>query len=130
MLRCITGKLKPRRFEPSRSTGSKVFFLLTRLDANNCIYLAKCLYSFRDDLPDWTKALPKNSRSPFPVDMRRSKTSFICFHYYLKNSGPVNFVPKSRLPIVQVIFIYRKTTAKARNCYQRWLCRNETRISI
>ena len=83
MLRCITGKLKPRRFEPSRSTGSKVFFLLTCLDANNCICLAKCLYSFRDDWPDWTKALPKNSRSPFPVDVRRSKTSFICFHYYL-----------------------------------------------
>ena len=126
MLRCIW-KLKQRRFEPSRSTGSKVFFLLTCLDANNCICLAKCLSSFRDDWPDRTKASPKNSRSRLPVDVRRSKTSFICFYSVwllllpgwfreqAKNSGPVNFVPKSRLPLVQVIFIYRKTTAKARN---------------
>ena len=86
MLRCIW-KLKQRRFEPSRSTGSKVFFLLTCLDANNSICLDKCLYSFRDDWPDWTKALPKNSRSPFPVDLRRSKTSFIYFYYYVIGSA-------------------------------------------
>ena len=86
MLWCIR-KLKQRHFEPSTSTGSKVFFLFTRLDANNCICLAKCLYSFRDDWPDWTKALPKNSRSQLPVDVRRSKTSFICFYYYIAGSA-------------------------------------------
>ena len=79
--------IKERRFEPSRSTGSKVFFLLTRLNANNCICLAKCPYSFRDDWPDLTKALPKNSRRQLPVDVRRSKTSFICFYYYIAGSA-------------------------------------------
>ena len=44
--------------------------------------------------------------------------------------GPVNFVPESRLPYVQISSIYRKTAAKVWNWYQRWLWRNETRISV
>ena len=52
-----------RRFESSKSTGKEAFFLLTCLDANNCsICLAKCLYSYRDDWADQTKALSKNSK--------------------------------------------------------------------
>ena len=38
-----------------------------------------------------------------------------------QNSGPVNFVPESLLPFVHISSIYRKTTAKAWNWYQRWL---------
>ena len=30
-----------------------------------------------------------------------------------QNSGPVNFVPESRLPLVQISYIYQKTAAKA-----------------
>ena len=127
-----------RRFESSKSTGSEPFFLLTCLDANNCsICLAKCLYSYRDDWPDQTKALSKNSKKSNSGWRAPLKNVFYLllllqgwFHKQTKNLGPVNFVPKSRLPIVQVIFTYRKTTAKAWNCYQRWLCRNGTRISI
>ena len=47
-----------------------------------------------------------------------------------QNSGLVNFVPESRLPFVQISSIYRKTTVKAWNRYQRWLWSNGTRISI
>ena len=47
-----------------------------------------------------------------------------------QNSGLVNFVPESRLLFVQISSIYRKTTAKARYWYQRWLWRNETWISF
>ena len=47
-----------------------------------------------------------------------------------QNSELVNFVPQSRLPIVQISSIYRKTAAKAWNWYQRWLWRNGTRISV
>ena len=36
----------------------------------------------------------------------------------------------NRLSFVQISSIYWKTTAKAWNCYQRWLCRNGTRISF
>ena len=47
-----------------------------------------------------------------------------------QNSGLVNFVPESRLPFVQISSIYRKTTERAWNRYQRWLWSNGTRISI
>ena len=47
-----------------------------------------------------------------------------------QNSGLVSFARGSRLPFVQISSIYRKTTAKAWNCYQRWLWRNGTRISV
>ena len=40
------------------------------------------------------------------------------------------FRPESRLPFMQISSIYRKTTAKAWNWYQRWLWRNGTRISV
>ena len=69
MLRCIR-KLKQRRFEPSRSTKSKVFFLLTCLDANNCICLAKCLHSFRNNWSNWTKASPKKSTSALRASLK------------------------------------------------------------
>ena len=39
--------------------------------------MAKCLYSYRDDLPEnWAKPLPKHAKSPLQVDMLRSKMSF------------------------------------------------------
>ena len=38
-----------------------------------------------------------------------------------QNSGLVNFVPESRLPFVQISWIYQKTTAKAWTRYERWL---------
>ena len=47
-----------------------------------------------------------------------------------QSSGLVNFVPESRLPYVQISSIDRKTAAKVWNWYQRWLWRNETRISV
>ena len=47
-----------------------------------------------------------------------------------QNSWLVRFVPGSRLPFVQISYIYRKTTAKAWNWYQRLLWRNGTRISV
>ena len=47
-----------------------------------------------------------------------------------QNSGLVSFARGSRLPFVQISSIYRKTTAKAWYCYQRWLWRNGTRISV
>ena len=47
-----------------------------------------------------------------------------------QNSGLVSFARGSRLPFVQISSIYQKTTAKAWNCYQRWLWRNGTRISV
>ena len=47
-----------------------------------------------------------------------------------QNSGLGSFARGSRLPFVQISSIYRKTTAKAWNCYQRWLWRNGTRISV
>ena len=39
----------------------------------------------------------------------------------VSNSSVVNFVPESRLPFVQISFIYRKTAAEAWNWCQRWL---------
>ena len=47
-----------------------------------------------------------------------------------QSSGLVNFIPKSRLPFVQIGSIYQKTAAKAWNWNQRWLWKNETRISV
>ena len=37
-----------------------------------------------------------------------------------KSSGPVNFVPESPLPFVQISSMYWKTASKAWNWYQRW----------
>ena len=40
--------------------------------------MAKCLYSYRDDLPEnWAKPLPKHAKSPLQVDVSRSKMSFL-----------------------------------------------------
>ena len=47
-----------------------------------------------------------------------------------QNSGKVNFVPDSRLPFVQISFIYQKTAAKAWNWYQGGFEVNGTRISF
>ena len=47
-----------------------------------------------------------------------------------QNWEPVNFVPESRLPFIQISSIYRKTAPKVWNWYQRWLSRNRTWISV
>ena len=57
-------------------------------------------------------------------------TVYGCLHLHrqtgrTQNSGLVNFVPEPRLPFVKISSIYRKTTAKAWNWYQRWLWRVE-----
>ena len=44
-----------------------------------------------------------------------------------QNSVLVDVVPESRLPFVQISFIYRKTAAKTLKWYQGWLWRKETR---
>ena len=42
------------------------------------IYIAKCLNSYRDDLPkNLFKSRLKSAKRPFPVDVRRSKTSLL-----------------------------------------------------
>ena len=50
--------------------------------------------------------------------------------WYAKFRTVVNFVLESRLPFVQISSVYRKTTAKAWNRYQRRLWRNGTLISV
>ena len=47
-----------------------------------------------------------------------------------QKSWLVNFVLEWRLPFVQIRSIFRKTTAKAWNWYQRWLWRNGRRNSL
>ena len=49
-------------------------------------------------------------------------TDWTTFHHYLGSL--------EQDTICTVSSIYWKTTAKAWNCYQRWLCRNGTRISF
>ena len=43
---------------------------------------------------------------------------------------PVNLVPESHFPFVQISSIYPTTAAKARNWYQRWLWWKGTRILV
>ena len=47
-----------------------------------------------------------------------------------KNSGLVNFIPKSCLPFAQISSFYRKTAAKVWNSYQSWALTNRTLISV
>ena len=61
-------------------------------------------------------------RAPEPVGYGLGKCK--------QTSGLVNFVLESRLPLVQIGSIFRKTTGKAWNWYQRWLWRNGTWISV
>ena len=70
----IIGNLSKDVFERRTSTGSEAFSLLICLDANKFVLLSffsliKTIYPRVS-----TDPLPNDAKSPFPVDVRRSKT--------------------------------------------------------
>ena len=68
------GSLSKDVFERRTSTGSEPFFLFICLDANKSVLLSffslkKTIYPSVSNKP-----LPSDTKSPLPVDVRRSKT--------------------------------------------------------
>ena len=63
-----------------------------------------------------------------------SPRAFLAFLFtpfdWLNDFSPLSWEPGTGYHHVQISSIYWKTAAKAWNCYQRWLCRNGTRISF
>ena len=74
-------------FEPRTSTGSEAFSLLICLDANKFVLLSffsliKTIYPRVS-----TDPLPNDAKSPFPVDVRRSKTLLLKFPIFVYRNG-------------------------------------------
>ena len=70
-------ELKQRRFCTTDVNRKLAFFSFSK-PWRYRIYIAKCLNSYRDDLPkNLFKITAKCAKSPFPVDVRRSKTSLL-----------------------------------------------------
>ena len=70
----LMGTLSKHVFERRTSTGSEAFSLFICVDANKLVLLSffpllKTIYPRVS-----TKPLPNDSKSPLPVDVRRSKT--------------------------------------------------------
>ena len=70
----VLGKLSKDVFELRTSTGSEAFSLFICLEANKFVLLT--LFSLIKTISPRvsTKPLPNDAKSPFPVDVRRSKT--------------------------------------------------------
>ena len=71
------GSLSKGVFERPTSTGSKAFYCLMWLDANT--FVMPCFVTLIHTICRKSLAitLPKNGKTPLPVDLRRSKTSFL-----------------------------------------------------
>jgi len=66
-----------RRGERRMSTGSEAFSLQICLDATKFV-LSSFFTLMTTICPNiWAKTLPKNVKSPLPVDVRRSKTPLL-----------------------------------------------------
>ena len=79
----LIGNLSKDVFERRTSTGSEAFSLLICLDANKFVLLSffsliKTIYPRVS-----TDPLPNDAKSPFPVDVRRSKTLLLKFPNFL-----------------------------------------------
>ena len=70
----VLGSLSKDVFERRTSTGSEAFFLFICLDANNFVLLTFFSLTKTSYPRVSTKPLPNDAKSPFPVDVRRSKT--------------------------------------------------------
>ena len=82
----ILGNLSKDVFERRTSTGSEAFSLLICLDANKFVLLSffsliKTIYPRVS-----TDPLPNDAKSPFPVDVRRSKTLLLKFPIQYSNA--------------------------------------------
>ena len=73
----MIGSLSNGVFERRTSTGSKVFYRLIWVDA--AIFVLPCFVTLIQTIcrKGLAKPLPKNEKSPLPVDLRRSKTSLL-----------------------------------------------------
>ena len=85
----------------------------------------------RARLGKWGGGGGENGRES-PVSPQPSRVSRISFYTFWLTERLFTTIlgAWNRLSFVQISSIYWKTTAKAWNCYQRWLCRNGTRISF
>ena len=120
----IIGNLSKDVFERRTSTGSEAFSLLICLDANKFVLLSffsliKTIYPRVS-----TDPLPNDTKSPFPVDVRRSKTLLQgenaqgAFHS-IKTSG-LNFW---QLPVAhgtELSKISKKNRGKPREVYRNF----------
>ena len=70
----VLGSLSKDVFERRTSTGSEAFFLFICLDANKFVFLTFFSLTKTSYPRVSTKPLPNDAKSPFPVDVRRSKT--------------------------------------------------------
>ena len=70
----VLGSLSKDVFERRTSTGSEAFFLFICLDANKFVLLTFFSLTKTSYPRVSTKPLPNDAKSPYPVDVRRSKT--------------------------------------------------------